>query len=70
MSADDPKIFGVIVEHKAEQPLILEGPPATYNQASARLKTMLSRSDIIRGAIFKIGYVMGNETLIEKESQS
>ena len=65
---DDPKIFGVMLEWKTEQPLIMEGVPMTYDQAVARMKSMCSDPKVIRAAVFEMKYADGNETLIPKES--
>lgn len=68
MSDNDYKIYGVIIEHKAERPLIMEGPPATYSEAKSRMSALLARPEIIRVAMFEAVYVTGNETLLPKKS--
>lgn len=64
---NDPKIYGVIVEWKVEQPLIMESRPLTYEEACTRMQELARQANVIRVGVFKIIYVIGNENIIEKE---
>jgi hypothetical protein len=65
----DEKVYGVITEWKAEQPLVMEGPLGTYQEAIGRMRLLAGRPEVIRVAIFKAIYTEGNKTLIPEESQ-
>jgi hypothetical protein len=65
----DEKIYGVITEWKAEQPLVMEGPLGTYEEAIGRMRLLGARPEVIRVAVFKAIYAEGNKTLIPEESQ-
>ncbi len=66
---DDPKIYGVIVESKCERALIMEGAPATYDDACKRMKEMAARPGVIRVAVFRAVYADGHEDLVPRESE-
>ena len=61
------RIYGVIAEHKLEQPLIIESKLMTLDEAYTRMQEISKSTMIIRSAIFKMEYVNGNEAIIEKE---
>lgn len=61
------RAYGVIFEHKTEQPIIFESKPMTMDEARERMTNLLNDSRIIRVAIFEMKYVVGNESLIPKE---
>lgn len=63
----DPKKYGVIVEWKTEQPLIMEGYPMNEEQAFARMKRFEADPTVIRVAIFEMVRTFGNRTLIPAE---
>lgn len=66
MAAND-KIYGVIVEWKNEEPLIMEGNPMNYEQASKRMTQFLESHRVIRVAMFEMVYSIGNKSLIPTE---
>jgi hypothetical protein len=66
---NDDKIYGVIAEWKEEGPLIMEGHPATYDQAHARMRELAARPNVIRVAMFKAIFETGNNALIPQESK-
>jgi hypothetical protein len=59
-------MYGIIFEHKAEGPLIMETYPLTYEKASELLKSLSRDPHIIRVAIFSLKYETGNKTLIKE----
>ncbi len=63
------KIYGIIVEWKTEGPLIMECTPMTYEDASKRMSSFRPQADVIRVAMFRMIYQIGNETLIPKEEE-
>lgn len=63
------KIYGVIAEFKAEGPLIMESYPMNYDDACKRMKALSADPNVIRVAVFKAAWVIGNQTLIPKESE-
>lgn len=63
------EIFGVIAEFKEEQPIVMEAPLVDYEAATVRMHNLAARSDVIRVAVFKAVYAIGNNTLLPKESE-
>lgn len=63
------KKYGVIFEHKAEQPIIFETKPMSLDEARERMQTLLADSRIIRVAVFEMKYAIGNETLVPQEKE-
>lgn len=63
-------IYGVIIESKQEQPLVMEGKLMTYEEASERMDFFMADKNIIRVAMFKAVYETGNETLLPKEKEN
>lgn len=62
-----PKYYVVIIEHKAEAPLVIESKLMSYNQAAERMRALSSDSKIIRVAMAKLEYEGGNEkTLLNR----
>lgn len=64
------KAYGIILEWKDEQPLVMEGAPMTYEQAYNRMKQAVGDSRVIRAAMFRMTCVSGNETLLPKENDN
>lgn len=60
------KVYGVIVEWKEEGPIVMEGKLSDYQSASDRMKKCAGDPRVIRVAIFRAIYEIGNETLIPK----
>lgn len=66
---DEERIYGLIIESKDEGPLIMESKPMTHEKAVAKMREFLSRSDVIRVAVFRMEPTCGNETLILGETK-
>ena len=56
--------YGIIFEGKAEQPLMMESPLKTYDEASETMRRFSAQNSIIRVAMYEAVYVTGNETLL------
>lgn len=61
------RVYGVIVEWKQEQPLIMESRLLNYEEASEKMVAFCARPEVIRVAIFKASYETGNETILPKQ---
>lgn len=62
--SEDAKIFGIIVEWKNQAPLIMEGEPMDYEQASSRMKHFVNDPKVVRVAIFRAIFADGNKTIL------
>lgn len=58
------KAYGVIVEWKTEGPIIMEGEPATFDEASARMKQLENNYRVIRVAIFRAEFADGHKGML------
>lgn len=66
----EPKIYGIIVEFKTEQPFIMEGYPMNYDAAKERMRCFENDRRVIRVAVFEMKCVGGHKTLIERENKN
>ena len=58
-------MYGIIVEHKLERPIIIESRPMTEDAANNKMVELSKLPYVIRVAMFRIEIVNGNETLGE-----
>lgn len=63
----EPRCYGIVAECTLEAPLIWEQRPLTREEAHCKLREFAGRPNIIRAAIFRMDFVDGNETLVEKD---